>query len=124
MNQEQIDSMQPIMEKYTAKEWHINRVGAGPDGYTLRVKSPRMNYPFAIHKVYTEDDLLIHEAEHVTAQNHMGPINAALEKIAAKVIHDVGVLYLLQSRGKEGVVIPTELILHDVKIPLVYAEES
>lgn len=118
MTQAEITPLQPLIDQFTAKGWFINRVGVGPDSYSLRVKSPRMTYPMPIYAAFTEEDLFIGEAEHVAIQNHMGPIAEALKKVGEKVITDIGALYLLQNRGKEGVVIPDEITINDLKIPL------
>jgi hypothetical protein len=118
MNQEQIDSLKPIVEKYGKIEgWYLNRVGAGPESYSMRIKSPRLPYPVTVSEPFTEEEMLIMESEAFASHRHADAVSRSLSAVMEKIIKDLGVIYRIQLQGKE-VVIPEELTLHDVKINL------
>ena len=111
-----------LTSTYTDKGWTFTQRSTRKQDGSIEIswiyKSPRMAYNGFLPAEFTEEILLNREAKDYALDQHGATIAITMNSIQANIIEELAKLYLMQSQGTVGVEIPSEVVLHEVKIPI------
>lgn len=82
-------------------------------------RSPRLTSNAIIPDHFDEEGLMLNESTAYARQQHGPTIAVTLSQVSAGLIAQLATLYRLIDRGVAGAVIPNEITMNDLHIPLV-----